>query len=895
MSLMSRLRFALSRRRVDEETRLELEAHLELLVEKYARSGMTPDEARIAARRQLGNTLRVREEMYRMNSIGWIERVSSDLSFALRMIRRNAGFAAAAIATLALGTGATTAIFAVVNGVLIRPLPYPDPDALIAVWHSAQFQSVTSNNIRLSSTMYLAYRAHNETFQDFGVWHTGAANVTGMGEPEEVRTLVVTYGTLPAIGVRPARGRWFSPADDSAATQETVILGHGYWQRRFGGNVGVLGQTITIDSRPREVIAVMPRGFRFMNADADVILPQRFAGDELQPNDVHAYVGIARLKPGVSIAQADADVARMLPIWIAEYGTSGPVLRAAHFAPALRPLKQDAVGDVGRVLWVLMGTIGIVLLIACANVANLQLVRTDARQQELAVRAALGAGWVHIARQLLVESVTLGVLGGALGLGLAYGGLRLLTTIGPTNLPRLAEVSIDRVVLAFTIGVSVVSGLVFGLIPVAKYARPRASTALRDALHGGRSLTQSRERHRAQNALVVAQVALAVVLLVASGLMIRSFEALRHVRPGFDRPDQIEAVRISIPEAQVAAPERVVRMQHDIADQIRAIPGVTSVAFATALPMETEFENDTVVTADGRTYAEGIPPLRRAKYVAPGLFTTLGTPLLAGRDFTWTDVFDDRQVAVVSENMAREWWGEASAALGKRIRVGRVGEWNEIVGVVGDVYDSGAHQAAPPIVYWRAGVQRGRGTSSYIPRAVTFAIRSSRAGTEDFVKQVSQAVWNVNPNLPLSRVQTLGEIYDQSMSRTSFTLVMLGIAGSMALVLGIVGIYGVIAYTVSQRRREIGIRLALGAQHGEVRRRFVRYGLALTAVGIAIGLGAAAGLTRLMTSLLFGISPQDPATYVAVSLVLALAAACASYVPVQRAMNADPVEALRAE
>jgi len=893
--LTSRLRFALSRRRVDEETRLELEAHLELLVDKYARSGMTPEDARIAARRQLGNTLLVREEMYRMNSIGWIERISGDLAFALRMIRRNAGFAVAAIATLALGTGATTAVFTVVNGVLIRPLPYPDPDALIGVWHSAQFQGVTSSNIRLSSTMYLAYRERNATFQHFGVWHTGAASVTGIGEPEEVRTLVVTDGTLQAIGVRPALGRWFTPADDSAGTPETLMLGHGYWQRRFGGNPSALGQTITIDSRPRQVIGIMPRGFHFMNADADVILPQRFAGDELRPNDVHAYVGIARLKPGVSLAQASADVARMLPIWIAEYGTSGPVLRAAHFAPALRPLKQDAVGDVGQVLWVLMGTIGIVLLIACANVANLLLVRTDARQQELTIRAALGAGWIHIARQLLVESLTLGVLGGALGLGLAYAGLRLLTTMGPANLPRLAEVSIDPVVLAFTLAVSLLSGLVFGLIPVAKYARPGVPAAFRDALHGSRAIGESRDRHRAQNALVVAQVALAVVLLVASGLMIRSFQALRHVRPGFERPDQIEAVRISIPEAQVAAPDRVVRMQHDIADGIRAIPGVSSVAFATALPMETEFENNMVVTADGKTYAEGIPPLRRAKYVAPGFFTTLGTPLLAGRDFTWSDVFDDRQVAVVSENLAREMWGEPSAALGKRIRVGRVGVWNEIVGVVADVYDSGAHQAPPAIVYWRAGVQRGPGASEYIPRAVTFAIRSSRAGTEDLVRRVSQAVWAVNPNLPLSRVQTLGDIYDRSMSRTSFTLVMLAIAGAMALALGIIGIYGVISYTVSRRRREIGIRLALGAQRGDVRRRFVRYGLALTAIGIAIGLGAATGLTRLMSSLLFGIGSQDPATYLAVSLVLALAAACASYLPVRRAMRADPVEALRAE
>jgi predicted permease len=832
-----------------------------------------------------------------MNSIGWIERVAQDLRFAFRMIRRDTGFAVAAIGTLALGIGATTAVFSVVNGVLIRPLPYPQPDALIAVWHSAQFQGVTSNNIPLSSTMYLTYRERNQTFQDFGVWRAGAANVTGIGEPEEVTTLVVTHGTLPAIGVRPALGRWFSPADDTTATPETVILSHGYWQRRFGGDPAVLGRTITIDSRPREVIGAMPRGFSFMNSNADVILPQRFDGDQLRPNDVHAYVGIGRLKPGATLAQATADVARMLPIWITEYGTNQQVLTAARFAPALRTLKQDVIGDVGQLLWVLMGTIGIVLLIACANVANLLLVRTDGRQQELSVRAALGGGWLQIARQLLIESLTLGVLGGALGLALAYAGLRLLTTMGPTNLPRLAEVSIDPLVLAFTLAVSLLSGLLFGLIPVAKYAGPKMSAALGDALHGGgRTVSQSRQRRRSQNALVVVQVALAVVLLVASGLMIRTFQALRHVQPGFARPDQIQMVRISIPETQVPEPERVLQMQHDIAEQLAAIPGVSAAAFATSLPMEMEFKNDQPVTAEDKTYAEGIPPLRRTKSVSPGLFATLGTPLVAGRDFTWTDLHATRQVAVVSANLAREMWGEPSAALGKRIRLGRAGTWNEIIGVVGDVYDSGADQRAPAIVYWRDGVQRVPGTSSeYIPRAVTFAIRSNRAGTEDFLKRVSQAVWTVNPSLPLSRVQTLGDVYERSMSRTSFAVVMLAIAGSMALVLGVIGIYGVISYTMSQRRREIGIRLALGAQQGALRRQFVRYGMALTGVGVAIGLGGATALTLLMSSLLFGISPLDPVTYLAVPLILVMAAALASYLPVQRATGLDAVEVLKAE
>jgi putative ABC transport system permease protein len=707
---------------------------------------------------------------------------------------------------------------------------------------------------------------------------------------------VVTYGTLPAIGVHPALGRWFSAADDTTATQETVILSYGYWQRRLGADPAVLGRMIAIDSRPRQVIGVMPHGFQFMASDADVILPQRFQGNQLQPNDVHAYVGIARLKPGVSLAEANADVARMLPIWIDKYGTNGAALNAARFAPALRPLKQDVVGDVGRVLWLLMGTISIVLLIACANVANLLLVRTEGREQEVIVRAALGAGWLQIARQLFIESIMLALSGGIVGVMLAYSGLRLLVAMGPAHLPRLAEVSIGGPVLLFAFAVSVTSGLLFGLMPVVRYLVPK-SVCLGDALHaGGRTLSLSRQRRDSRNALVVAQVALAVVLLVAAGLMIRSFQALRNVQPGFASPERIQTIRISIPESEVVEPERTAHMQHDIMERIGAIPGVTSVSFSTALPMETEFENNIVLTAEDKTYGPGIPPLRRSKSVAPDYFRTLGTPLLAGRDFTWSEIHDNRAVAIVSENMAREMWSEPSVALGKRIRVGRVGLWNEIIGVAGNVYDSGVDQPLPPIVYWRAGVQRGPGIpNAYIPREVTFAIRSDLAGTEEFIRRISEAVWMINPNLPLARVQTLAEVYDRSMSRASFALVMLAIAGFMALVLGIVGIYGVISHGISQRMREVGIRIALGAKGSEVQRMFLRQGLAITAIGIVAGSIASLALTRWMSSLLFGVSAIDPVTYAAVSIVLMLAASLASYLPSLRATHVNPIDSLRVE
>jgi predicted permease len=674
------------------------------------------------------------------------------------------------------------------------------------------------------------------------------------------------------------------------------MLGYGYWQRRFGGDRSVIGRGILVESRPREIVGVMPKEFMFADVNAELILPVRFDRSKLILAGF-GYQGLARLKPGVTIAQANADIARLVPIWMNSWsngpGTNSRAYLTWRITPALRPLKQDVVGDVGNILWVVMGTIGIVMLIACANVANLLLVRADARQQELAIRAALGAGWGRIVRELMVESVMLGLMGGLLGLGLAYGGLRFLIASGPVSLPRLREISIDPRALAFALIVSLLSGLLFGLIPALKYARGRISLTLRG---GGRTLSHSLERHRARNVLVVVQVALALVLLVSSGLMIRTFLALHNVEPGFTHPEQIQTMRISFPPALVREPERVARMQTDIVGRLALIPGVTSVAFASAMPLEGIPPNWDAVLAEGKTYAtDVIPPLRLFKNVSPGFFQTTGTRLIAGRDFTWTDLYGRRPAVMISENLGRELWGKASAALGKRISTGS-GSWREVIGVVQDVRENGMREVAPATVYWPTF-----GENPYAPRqlnvarSVTFSIRTGRAGTETLLTQAPQAVWSVNASLSLASVRTMQDIYNRSLGRTSFTLLMLGIAGVMALVLGLIGIYGVISYAVSQRRREIGIRLALGAQPGDLRRMFVRHGLVLAAVGVVIGLGAAVALTGLMSSLLFQVSPLDPFTYAAMPVVLVAAAVLASYLPARRASAVDPVEALKAE
>jgi predicted permease len=487
------------------------------------------------------------------------------------------------------------------------------------------------------------------------------------------------------------------------------------------------------------------------------------------------------------------------------------------------------------------------------------------------------------------------VIGGALGLGLAYAALRVLVMKGPDTLPRLREIGIDPGVLAFAFGVSLLSGALFGVIPVLKYTGPQVATAMRGV---GRTFSQGRERHRARNLLVVVQVALALVLLISSGLMIRTFQQLRNVKPGFTGPEEIQILHSMAPASIANQPERVMRMWNQIADKLAAIPGVKSVGFADTAPMETFLTPNNPIYAEDKPYAKGqVPPVRRFRMIAPGFFKTMGTRMIVGRDFTWTDLYERRHVAIVSENLAREMWGDARAALGKRIRVGTIDAWREVVGVVEDVYDDGMQVKPPKFAYWPAlmdgwlfGDEHG-----FVTGFGMFAIRSDRTATEGLLKGAQQVIWSVNGRQPVFLVSTLKELYDQSMARTSFTLVMLALAGGMALALGIVGIYGVIAYAVSQRTREIGIRMAMGAPPAVLLRVFVRQGLLLAGVGAALGLAAAAGLTRLMSSLLFGVKALDPLTYAAVSALLIFAAVLASYIPARRAMAIDPVEALRAE
>jgi predicted permease len=557
----------------------------------------------------------------------------------------------------------------------------------------------------------------------------------------------------------------------------------------------------------------------------------------------------------------------------------------------VRPLKDEVVADIGRALGVLMVALTLLLALACANVASLMLVRTDGRQRELAVRAALGAGWLALARELWVESLLLGLSGGAAGLGLARMGIDVLRAFGPSGLPRLHEITFDPRVVLFALALALLSGVSIGLLPVMKYARPRLAASLAG---GGRSITDGRERHRARAALVVAQVAMALVLLVGSGLMIRTFRALTRVDPGFTRPEEIQMVHLAIAPAEAADPVRVTRMQNEIIDRMAAIPEVVSVAFADRAPLAGGNASDTVLLVEGQVSLEARSrPLRRFEFISPGLFRTLGTPMVAGRDLTWEDLYDKRMVALVSARLARDDWGSPAAALGRRVRASPDDPWREVVGVVGDLRDDGMSRPPPAIVYFPALMDAFWSTPTLSFGSATFVVRSPNAGRDTFVRDLQQAVWGVDANVPLAQVRTLADVYRESLARTAFMLATLAIASVLGLLLGSIGIYGVIAYSVSQRTREIGIRVALGAPVGALKRMFVRQGMVLAGAGAVTGLVAAGAVTRWMSSVLFGVSPLDAPTYAVVTSILIAVAALAAYVPARRSTRVDPASALR--
>ena len=891
-------------RRLDEDLAEELLEHIDERTEQIMRlENLSRPEARQAALRAFGNPTLVQTRSREVWEWSRLEALLTDLKLVARRLSRSPGFLITALLTLSIGIGANTAVFSVVDSVLLKPLPYPQSDRLVTLSLQAPGAAgLTSfrDGLLLSASMFLTFSEHNRAFQSLGVWNAGTANLTGIGQPEEVHVITVSSGLLETLAVPPLAGRWLNADDQKPHASKSVMVGYGFWQRQFGGQRSVIGQTVRLDSQSWQIVGIMPRGFKVVDSEFDVLRPSPSSFDPShQIMEGFAWNGVGRLKNGVAIGQADADISSLVPVWMDSWsdgpGTNSHFFDIWRITAALKPLKQQVIGSIGNVLWLVMGTIGIVMLIVCTNVANLLLVRADSRQQELAVRAALGAGRGRIARELIFESLVLGAVGGAAGIPVAFAALRLLSVIGPANLPRLSEISLSLESLCFTAGLAIFSGLFFGSIVSLKYSRTGPAAALRGS---SRTASAGRDRHRSQNVLVVAQVAMALVLLVCAGLMIRSFAVLLNTQPGFSAPEHLQTMRVAILPSIASDPVAVTRMQNQIADKLAQLPGVSSVGYAANLPMDGLEPNWNSILVKGRDPwgAKTTLPMRLFNYTSPNYFHTMGSRIIAGREFTWDDVYNQRPVSILSENLARELFGSAQAAIGRQITYFQPMPWHQIIGVVEDARHNGVDAPAPAIVYWPTMSSNLYGPEPLdAVRGVTFAVRSPRAGSVALTQEMQQAVWQINGELPVSGLRTMQEIDSISLARISFTLTMLGIAAVLALSLGVIGIYGVIAYSVSQRTREMGIRIALGAQNGELRWLFVRSALALTGLGLTIGLGAAAAVAQLMRSLLFGVRPLDPLSFAMMALVLVTAAALASYLPASRISAINPADVLKAE
>jgi predicted permease len=804
-----------------------------------------------------------------------------DIRVALRMLGKSPGFSMVAVLALALGIGANTAIFSLVHAVVLNPLPYSQPDRLLGLWNTAPGLGI--DQFDQSPGTYVNYREHAGSLEAIALYDATAANFTGGPEPERIQTARVTASLFPVLKASPTLGRGFSPDDDRPGAQPVAVLSDGLWSRAFGADPGILGRAVQLDGVSRAVIGVMPPGFSFPSPDTGLWTPLGLDLGNPQIDDF-SYRCIGRLREGVSLAEAKAEMEVILQQLPDRFpAITRPFMESSGLAAVLRPLKQDIVGDVAKTLWILLGTVGFVLLIACANVANLFLVRAEDRQKEVAVRTALGAGRARITRLYLTEAVVLGLSGGVAGLALAGAGIQLVKAFSPENLPRIHEVGIHGEVLAFTGVISLLTGLVFGALPILRYGRSTLVNALKE---GGR-FSDGRERHRMRTVLVVSQVALALVLLVGSGLMMRSYLRLRNVEPGFN-PSNTLTMRLSLPETEYPEAQDVARFIQELDGRTRSIPGVVSTGTTTVLPLSGRADHfgtrieDFPVPEDS-----GVPYIHPVRLISPGYFEAMGIPLLSGRSIERADQEQENKVVVVSQAFAHKYWPEQDP-IGKRLSVFGGDHWYIIVGVVGSVRAKGLEQDPEQAIY---APLTGH---DEIRRSFSLVVRT-RGRPESMADSIRREIWAIDSNLPVANIRTLDEILANATARTSFVMTLLGIAASVSLLLGFVGIYGVIAYVVSLRTREIGIRMALGARREDVSRMVMKQGMGVVLAGILLGLLGSTALTRLLQALLFEVSPLDPLTFAAVSLVMVAIGLIAIYLPARRAAAVDPAHSLRAE
>ena len=806
-----------------------------------------------------------------------MENLVQDLRYGVRMLLQKPAFTFVVVLALAVGIGANSAIFSVVNAVLLRPLPYADPERLVMIWMDNRRINIAED--WHSFPNYTDYRDQNEVLESIAAFNNRSFNITGSGEPERVQGAWMTSSLLPLLGVAPALGRNFSPEEEQPGKDQVVIIGHGLWQRRFGGDPNILEQTIMLNGNPRTVIGVMPQGFAFPAKESEMWVPLALTQQQMAARNSIAYQVIGRIKPGVTFGQAKANL-ETVNRWILN---QNPNQEGYGVNPV--PYHDQVVGSVRPALLALLGAVAFVLLVACANVANLLLSRAAARSREIAIRTALGAGRARIIRQLLTESLLLALIGGGVGLLIAYWGLDLLLAISPSDLPRLDQITIDRRVLGFTLGVSLLTGLIFGLVPALQASRPDLIESLKE---GGRGSSGGLQGKRIRSGLVVFEVATALVLLICAGLMIKSFLNLQDVKLGFN-PDRLLTVRLQLSGTKYREDVSATNFYQQLLERVETMPGVESASAISTLFLS-KTPNSTNFTIEGRPpFAPNEQVEVPVDIVTPGFFKSAGIPLVGGREFTSQDGSGAPSVVIINETMAKRFW-QGEDPIGKRFMYGTPGngdpQWMTIVGVVGDVRRTGFDAEVRPETFLPHQQASARGMmlmvrSTSDPASLTGAVR--------------EAVRSIDPDLPVFSVKPMDALLGDMMAQRRLNMLLFAILAGVALVLAAVGIYGVIAYSVTQRTHEIGIRMALGARRMDIVKMVVKQGVALAAGGVGMGLLASVLLTRLMAALLYGVSTTDLVTFVAISVLLTLVAVVASFIPARRATRVDPMIALRYE
>ncbi len=879
MALLSRIRNLASnllhRNRVERELDDEMRAHLAMLVDEKIATGLSPEQARRSALIEFGGVDQVKEQVRDVRMGARLEQVWLDVRYAARILRKNPGFTAIVVITLALGIGVNTAIFSLVDGILLRPLPYDQPDRLVRLVQSQRQIGLESWN--LSQATFTSLRDNTHSLEALAAYSTSGANLTGDGDPERVSIGTVSADFFKVLGIAPVLGRAFRAGEDTPGNNGVCVISFGFWQRRFAGDPNIIGNSLNLSSTPIEVVGVMPAGFSFPRPETEIWIPLAINPARTAPYFLKA---IARLAPGVSPSEAETETTGVLWNYARQHPDTSenrvPLDQGSALKTIVTPLKEVMVGSTQKPLLILLCAVGLVLLIACANVANLLLARATSRVREIAVRFALGATPSRVARQLLTESLVLALIGGAGGVMLAWLGVRMLGRMPTDGIPRIEAVTVDGRVLAFTAGLAVLTGLLFGLMPALRAYRMGMIAAMHE---GGRGGTASR---RSNSALVAAQFALSFVLLIGAGLLLKSFQRLQSVELGFN-PEKLLTMVVSLPARKYSKPEQSIQFCENLIDRLRTLPGVRAAGLTTNIPFVGDDNTDNFIVEGRDPGGEGVQVQLLA--MTPGHLQAMGIPLLRGRDFLETDKSDSQQVAIVDETLARMYWPDGDA-LGKRVETTGDMQWMTIVGVVGGIKQDGFAEKLQPHIY---------APLAQSPTLVAKLVVRTDGASNPTIAAIGSAVSGLDPDIPVYSIRSMNDVMARTLNSQRLTNLLLTSFSVLALVLAAVGIYGTMSLYVGSRKNEFGIRLALGAQPRVLLRLVLREGMLLIAAGIGIGVGGALALTRAMASLLFEVSPTDPVVFTGVPLLLVFVALAACFVPARRASRVDPMVALRCE